>query len=148
MSDVFLRNFMEAAKKITHAERCMVVNTDLELLEMINVDRAMVESTAFGEFALECLREAIKSDEVVITNNVITDPSDAPTTNTNFANLRVVVALPLVGHGAVYLDQHIRNGIIPRQMIERLMRLATHVRENNLEDSSSAELVQLFQTLN
>ena len=139
---------MEAAKKITHAERCMVVNTDLELLEMINVDRAMVESTAFGEFALECLREAIKSDEVVITNNVITDPSDAPTTNTNFANLRVVVALPLVGHGAVYLDQHIRNGIIPRQMIERLMRMANHVRENNLENSSSSELVQLFQTLN
>ena len=147
MSDVFLLNFMEAAKKITRAERCMVVNTELKLLEAVNVDRAMVESTAFGEFALECLRKALQKNEVIITNNVITDPSDAPTTNTNFSNLRVIVALPLAGHGALYLDQHIRNGIIPRQMIERLMQLAQYVLENNLEDSSDSELHDLFQNL-
>ena len=147
MNKTFLTNFMEVAKKITHAERCIVVATDLELLNTINIDRAMVESTAFGEFVMECLREAIQSEDVVITNNVITDPSDAPTTNTNFANLRVVVALPLVGHGAVYLDQHIRSGIIPKQMTERLMRLATYVIDNNLEDSTVAELYKLYQDI-
>ena len=147
MSNTFMNNFMEAARKITHAERCMVVDTDLKLLDTINIDRAMIESTAFGEFALNCLREAIASHDVVVTNNVITDPSDAPTTNTNFANLRVVVAVPLEGYGAIYLDQHIRSGIIPKQMIERIMKLANHVLENKLESKSANELYQIYQTI-
>lgn len=147
MSDVFLKNFMNAAKQITRAERCLVVDTALRSIAMDNVDRAMVEATAFGEFALNCLRRAIATNEVIITNNVITDPSEAPTTNTNFANLRVIVAVPLKGHGALYLDQHIRNGVIPRQTVERLMQLAQYVLEHKFYDRSASELVQLYQEL-
>lgn len=148
MNETFLENFMRVAKKITHAERCLVVNADLEILSMSNVDEAEIESADFNELAMECLREALDTGEAVITNNVITDPSEAPTTNTNFANLRVVVALPLAGHGAVYLDQHIRNGIIPRQMIERLMRLAAYVLDNQQENCSETELTKLYQQIN
>jgi len=123
------------------------VDEDLKLLHVSQIDRAMVEATAFGEFALECLREAIKSKDVVITNNVITDPSDAPTTNTNFANLRVVVALPLVNYGAIYLDQHISKGIIPKQMVERMMQLITYVIDNNLQQSTVDELYQMYHDM-
>jgi len=147
MNENFLKNFMIAAKKITHAERCMVVDTDLKLRDTINIDRAMIESTAFGEFAMECLREALKSDDVVITNNIITDPSDAPTTNTNFANLRVVVAMPLKGYGALYLDQHIRSGIIPKQMVDRLMRLANHLIDGDRDDNSSDDIYDSYQDI-
>lgn len=147
MSDVFLKNFMNAAKQITHAERCMVVNTELQPVATENVDLAMIETTAFGEFALECLRKSMSTNEVVITNNVITDPSDAPTTNTNFANLRVIVAVPLKGSGALYLDQHIRNGVIARQTVERLMQLAQYLVSSAYYDKSTSEMVQFYQQL-
>ena len=145
MDSTFLSNFLKVAKRITHAERCMVVDTNLKVLDSINIDQAMIETSAFGEFAMECLREALDTGDAVITNNVITDPSDAPTTNTNFSNLRVVVALPIKDQGAVYLDQHIRNGIIPKQMIERIMRLISYIQENKLEDKDESELYDLYQ---
>jgi hypothetical protein len=147
MNDSFVKNFMYTAKKVTHTERCIAVDRNLEPIAMVNVDRAMLETTAFGEFAMECLREARDNNDVVITNNVITDPSEAPTTNTNFANLRVVVVMPVGNYGIIYLDQHIRKGVIPKQMIERLKRLAEHIIENNLEKGTTEEFYEMFQTV-
>lgn len=147
MSETFLENLMFAAKKITHAERCLVVNNDMEVLNAVNLEQQVIESEAFGTFALECVREAINTGKPVITNNIITDPSEAPTTNTNFANLRVVVAVPVAGHGAIYLDQHIRNGIIPKQMIDRLMGLVEQLLNTKQETHTEAEIIEMYQQL-
>lgn len=147
MSETFLENLMYAAKKITHAERCLVVNNEMQVIDAVNLTQETIESEEFGEFALGCLRDALNTGKPVITNNVITDPSEAPTTNTNFANLRVVVAVPVIGHGAIYLDQHIRNGIIPKQMIDRLMGLVTHLLETRQVSRSEAEMVAMYQQM-
>lgn len=143
----FLGNFMRAAQKITHAERCMVVDANLKVMETVNIDPATLEAPEFMDFAMECLREACETKEAVITNNVITDPSEAPTTNTNFANLRVVVALPIAGHGGIYMDQHIRNGIMPKEMVDRIMRLAEELMQTGQESLSPAEMTRMYQEM-
>lgn len=147
MSNTFLVNLMNAAKKITHAERCLAVDTNLQVINAVNLEQSDISSQDFGSFAMDCLRDALSTGKPIITNNIITDPSEAPTTNTNFANLRVVVAVPIVGHGAIYLDQHIRNGIIPKQMIDRLMRLVDHLLATQQEHRSDAEMVVLYQQM-
>ena len=147
MSNTFIENFMLAAQKVSHAERCLVVDPQLQLLNTLNVSDKELQSAEFNNLAMECLRQAWESGEALITNNVIPDPSDAPTTNTNFANLRVIVALPIVGHGAIYMDQHIRNGIIPKQMVDQLMRLAEILMQKHQEALSVSEMVQQYQAL-
>ncbi|HEX2619404.1 MAG TPA: hypothetical protein VHL11_04630, partial [Phototrophicaceae bacterium] len=68
-------------------------------------------------------------------------------TNTNFANLRVVVCIPVKGHGAVYLDQHIRNGIIPRDMIDRLTEVVFNIQKNQQEDASEEQILTLYEKM-
>jgi len=147
MNETFLENLMHAAKKITHAERCMVVDDDLQVISMVNLDQETIESDKFNDFASATLREAMDKNEAIITNNVITDVSEAPTTNTNFTNLRVVVAVPVERQGAIYLDQHIRNGVIPKPMIDRFMGLVNHLLTNGMETLSSTEMVKMFQKI-
>lgn len=147
MNETFLENLMLTAKKITHAERCMAVDDDLQVISMVNIDQETIESDQFNDFASMTLRDAMNKNEAIITNNVITDVSEAPTTNTNFANLRVVVAVPVAGHGAIYLDQHIRQGVIPKPMIERLQNLVKYLMQNQLESISDSEMLKLFQQI-
>ena len=111
MSDSFLSTFMQVAKEITRAERCMSVTPDLSVVEIDNLDVNVLESDEFQELATNCLSKALETNSAVLTNNIITDPSQAPVTNTNFTDLRVIVAIPIKGTGAIYLDQHIRNGM-------------------------------------
>ncbi|GAB4523248.1 MAG: hypothetical protein OHK0046_36710 [Anaerolineae bacterium] len=147
MDASFLQNFMRAAQKITHAERCLVVDVNLNIVEVVNVDESTLQSPEFIDFAMQCLREAWETGDPILTNNVVTNPSDAPTTNTNFANLRVIVAMPIAGHGVIYLDQHIRNGVMPKQMIDRLMSLAGYLMSHDMEGLSPAEMAQTYQQL-
>lgn len=147
MSTSFLEIFLYAARSITQAERGMAVDKDMQVLGTVNLDRTVMESPTFSDFANTCLRQAMQEGSAVITNNTITNPSEAPTTNTNFADLRVVVALPVVDYGAIYLDQHIRDGIVDRATVEKLMRLADHVREQGGEDHTEDQLVELYKQL-
>jgi hypothetical protein len=62
----------------------------------------------------------MKTNQPVLTNNIITDPAQAPITNTTFTDLRVIVAIPVDGVGAIYLDQHIRNGMFQRDTIDKI----------------------------
>ncbi|MDX1993292.1 MAG: hypothetical protein SF029_12945 [bacterium] len=151
MDEQFLENFMKAARQITKAERSMVVDIDLDVLATANLEASVLESPQFANFANAVLRQAVESNGIVITNNIITDPSDAPDTNTNFSDLRVIVTLPLEGHGALYLDQHIRHGIIPRDVIERLVCLVKEVFPNDGAHNADArvpsetELIELYE---
>lgn len=145
MSDSFLTRFFHVAQKVTEADRGLAVNSALEVLDKVNVDEKTLADQAFMDFSQTWLRRAIEGGETIITNNIITDPSQAPTTNTNFANLRVVVCIPMSEHGAVYLDQHIRNGIIPREVIDRLSKVAGKLLENPQPDITEAEIMAVYE---
>ena len=147
MHEQFLQNLLQAARQVTQAERGMAVNQDLDVLKAINLEQSVMQSSDFSELANNCLRQAIETGEAVITNNVITDPSEAPTTNTNFADLRVIIALPVAESGAVYLDKPIRDGVIPKKTTEKLMDLVNYSLANGREDSSDSELVEIFEQL-
>lgn len=140
MSNHFLVNFMYAAKTITKAQRGMAVDADLQLLDTINLSQDIINSNLFQEVASNNLNRALQKGEAIITNNMITDPSQAPVTNTNFADLRVVIIIPVDGYGAVYLDQPLRYGIIARSVIDKLVRLAMFILENQLEDGSPEQI--------
>ena len=147
MNEQFLQNLLQVAKQVTQAERGIAVNLNLDVLKAINLEKSIMQSSEFSEFANSCLRQAIDTSEAVITNNIITDPSQAPTTNTNFADLRVIVALPVTESGAVYLDKPIRDGVIPKKTTEKLMKLISYVLENGRENSDNAELAEIFEQL-
>lgn len=147
MGDNFLSKLMRVAKQITRAERAMAVDLDSNVLDTLNIELGVLNSEHFQEVAMHALRRAMDRGEPVITNNIITDPAQAPVTNTNFTDLRVVVVIPVQGMGAVYLDQHIRYGIIPRQTIEKLMRLTVQVLANQQEEFDDADLTALYQQL-
>lgn len=146
MSETMLEQFLHAARSITGAERGLVVDTDLHILHTINVEPALVSAGDFIESANRVLQEAITQHSPRITNNVITDVSQAPTTNTNFANLRVIVAIPVGEQGAVYLEKHISKGVIDRQTVDKLMRLADEtVNDGQAHDEDS--LLQKYHGL-
>lgn len=120
---------MQITKEITNAERGMTVTHDLTVVDIENLSIDTINDETFQEVALKCLSQAIETNQSVLTNNIITDPSQAPVTNTNFTDLRIIVAIPVKGEGAVYLDQHIRNGMFQRDTIDKINRMVAHVIE-------------------
>ncbi|NWF70629.1 MAG: hypothetical protein HXY40_16205 [Chloroflexi bacterium] len=148
MSDHFLSALMRTAKDITQAERALAVDVDLNVLETLNLDTPTLNSAHFQEVATGALRRGLDNNEAIITNNIITDPAQAPVTNTNFTDLRVVVVIPVKGRGAVYLDQHIRHGIIPRQTIDKLMRLVRQVMSSAESEPGAEALHTMYQQMN
>lgn len=146
MSNPILEHFLLAARNITGAERGLVVDTGLHILQTVNLEPAVVASTEFIESATRVLQDAMAQGEPIVTNNVITDPAQAPTTNTNFANLRVIVAIPVEGLGAIYLEKHINKGVIDRETVQKLMRLADEARQDN-QTHSEDSLVEKFATM-
>jgi hypothetical protein len=147
MSRIFLENFMYAARKITSAECGLAVDAQLKPVVFVDPEHDDADPATLGQFALDCLRQAMTSGEAIITNNVITDPAEAPSTNTSFTDLKVVVALPVAHLGAIYLDRHIRKGIIPKQMVDRLMWLVSYSLGAKREDCSEAELIEMYEQI-
>jgi hypothetical protein len=141
----FLEIFLRTAKRITKAERGFAVDRDLNALWYANIDAETVDDPAFSGLAFQTLQQALETGDAIVTNNMVADPAQAPQTNTNFANLMVVVALPVGKYGAVYLDQHIRNGIIAKHTTDRLVRLANQALDKGQVDISEDELVALFE---
>jgi hypothetical protein len=145
MSANFLSNFMRVALQTTGAERGLAVDTRLSIIDMYEIDQAEILSDDFQ--GLQILRHALDTGQPVITNNAVVDPALAPVTNTNFSNLRVIVVIPVIGHGGVYLDQSIRLGIIPKETVERLMGLANHAIQHDQMNSTEAQLSDLYQRM-
>jgi hypothetical protein len=146
MSADFLVNFLQVAKTITGVERGMAVDQNLNVLHRINLDEETLKTPRFSVLANSTLRRAMESNDAILTNNVVTNPSEAPLTNTSFSDLRVIVAIPLGKAGAVYLDQHIRQGVISREMIEDLHNLGKQALDQGAA-SSTEELLQMYQAL-
>jgi hypothetical protein len=120
MSDIILSAIVRFAKEVTRAERGMSVDVDSSILDFIGLTNDTIETPVFWDAAASSLTRAMKTNQPVLTNNIITDPAQAPITNTTFTDLRVIVAIPVDGVGAIYLDQHIRNGMFQRDTIDKI----------------------------
>jgi hypothetical protein len=57
----------------------------------------------------------------------------------------VVIAIPLAGHGAVYLDQPLRSGMIAKEIVEKLMALADDIIQQHNTDLSTPDLVARYE---
>jgi hypothetical protein len=147
MSENFLTTFMQVAQTITQAERGLVVDTQLNVVETFNLTQAEIETEAFAQVAQPNLQQALENGEVIITNNLIGDASQAPTTNTSFTNLRAVIVLPIPSYGALYLDRPIRSGMISRAVIDKLEQVAVTLVENNQENSNAAQMQTMYESL-
>src|SRR5512145_423782 len=143
MSGNFLTNFMRLALQKTGAERALAAAGDLSIVATQNLEQADLMSSQFT--GIEVIRRALDNGEPIITNNAVMDPNLAPVTNTNFSNLRVVVVIPVEEYGAIYLDQHIRRGVIPRDVVRRLWSLAMQLAANGQMDISEEDLDALYQ---
>lgn len=144
----FLTTFMEFARDITGAERSLAMDADLNIVGRIDISPELLKQQSFIMMARQIIKQSLRLKSGVLTNNLFQDPSDAPTTNTNFSNLRVVVAIPIIDHGGIYLDQHIRQGVIAREDIDRLTAFAGYLVESNRTDITAEELSQLYDALN
>lgn len=143
MSDNFLTTLMEFALQKTGAERALAVDTGMNVLGAINLDDEAMQARDFN--AMDCVRRALNNGEPLITNNAVIDPNQAPITNTQFRNLRLVIVIPVAGFGAVYLDQTISKGVISKETVNRLMTLAADTAGN--ETVSMDDLAGYYQTL-
>lgn len=145
MSIGFLNNFMHFAYITTDSERAIALDLEMNIHDSVNVDDALLQKEDFADLLRSSIDEAITTDDIVVTNNLITDPEDAPKTNVHLHELRMVVALPLQGYGAIYLDKRIRQGIYPRDLVERLNDFARYLIENNKTDLTTTEFDSLFE---
>lgn len=145
MSIGFLNNFMHFAYTTTDSERAIALDLEMNIHDSVNVDDALLQKEDFADLLRSSIDEAINTDDIVVTNNLITDPEDAPKTNVHLHELRMVVALSLQGYGAIYLDKRIRQGIYPRDLVERLHDFARYLIENNKTDLTTTEFDSLFE---
>ncbi len=144
MNDSFLSRYLRLALKVTGAERGFAVDPALRLISQIQLDDQTLQSPEFMSFATTWLTRALEDRKAVITNNIITDLSKAPKTNTSFSNLRSVVCIPVGDCGALYLDRHIRTGVIPREVIDRLYEMPLQLTPENMENESEEALLERY----
>lgn len=140
----FLANFMQFALKVTGAQRALAVDSALNAISAAGVDDKVLGSNSFNEFAAQVLSDALSTNAAVITNNIITDPSQAPKTNTSFSDLRIVVAFPVAELGAVYLDRPVKMGVISREQIDRLITFSRQLVASGQTHLSIEDMMQRY----
>jgi hypothetical protein len=145
MSESFLSNFMHVTLQITGAERALAVDQDLAIIDMVNLEQSDVLADNF--IGIDVIQKALASGEAIVTNNAVSSASAAPNTNTNFSNLRLVVVIPAAGYGAVYVDQLMRKGVIPKDKINRLMVLGEQIAQSGQLELSADEMDERYQQM-
>lgn len=142
---MFLDNVMQVVKAIAKADRGLAVDEEMNLVSLDNLTEEEVNAPSFSSFAIPNLKESIEKGEAIISNNVIADLSDAPTTNTNFANLRMIVTLPIAEYGAIYIDQSVRRGVIKKETVAQLMELVQYLLDNKMEQATADEMYAVYE---
>jgi len=132
---------MQIAIQQTGADRAMVCDTHLAVVGSVNLE----QSEILSERLTDVVQRAITSGQPVITNNAIKDAADAPHTKTNFENLRGVVVIPVVGVGALYLDRPLKQGIIAKNTVNRLMKVAEQAAKDDPTETTADKLGELYQ---
>jgi hypothetical protein len=140
-----LTNFMRLCVQKTGAERALALDTDLAIVASHQLDQGnLLDSNFVG---IEAARQALDTSEVVITNNVSKDTATAPTTNTTFRDLRFIVVIPVGELGAIYLDQSMRLGAIPRAAVLNLSGLATVIASQHESSMSQDQIEAMYEAL-
>ena len=147
MSDHLLTKFLHLSQEITHAERLLAVDADMKVVDRIDLSDEELDSPEFTKIAEPNLKQAFAKGEVIVTNNLIADEVQAPNTNTNFSELRIVVLFPVANVGAIYMDKRIRSGMIARESVDKLAALATRIVDGGQEDSSEEQMLGWFRNL-
>lgn len=145
MSNAYLANFLQLAKRIVKAERGLAVNSDATIITMSDLDEADLNAGDMMLLVKQIVGDALSTNEAILGNNIIRDPSKAPNTNTAFRNLRLVVAIPVGGLGAIYMDRQVRDGVMQREDIEQLQRFGAYLVEQNLLDLSVEDMFLRYQ---
>jgi hypothetical protein len=143
----FLNNFMRAAYTITEAERCIAFDNNMMMQDRLNINDEELQKQSFSDLISAWVEQAIEAGEPIIANNLITDPSEAPKTNVHLKDLRMVVAIPVAGHGAIYLDQPIRKGVFERDMVNKITQLAHDLVKSGNTDLSEDDMTDMYKEL-
>ena len=141
MNTSLLASLMQIAIQQTGADRAMVCDTHLAVVGSVNLEPAEILS----ERVTDAIQKAISSGQPVITNNAVKDATTAPLTKTNFDNLRGVVVIPVVGVGALYLDRPLKQGIIAKNTVNRLMKVAEQAAQDGHTETTADQLGDLYQ---
>ncbi len=141
MNTSLLASLMQIAIQQTGADRAMVCDTHLAIVDSVNLEQADMLS----EHLTDIIQKAIASGQPLITNNAVRDAANAPLTKTNFDNLRGVVVIPVAGVGALYLDRPLKQGIIAKNTVNRLMKVAEQAAKDNSSETTAAKLGELYQ---
>lgn len=136
-----LASFMQIAIQQTGADRAMVCDTHLAVVGSVNLEQADILS----ERLTEVVQKAITTGQPVITNNAVKDAANAPLTKTNFDNLRGIVVIPVVGVGALYLDRPLKQGIIAKNTVLRLMKVGEEAAKDGQTETTADKLGELYQ---
>ena len=136
-----LASLMQIAIQQTRADRAMVCDTHLAVVGSLNLEQTDILS----ERLTDVVQKAITTGQPVITNNAVKDAANAPLTKTNFDNLRGVVVIPVVGVGALYLDRPLKQGIIAKNTVLRLMKVAEQAAKSDQTETTADKLGELYQ---
>lgn len=127
MNADFIQQFVLFSRDSLAADRCMVFDHTLTLIQQINIDPATQRDERFNTLARTVAQEALDSQAAVITNNARMILTDTPDTNVHIHTLRMIVALPLLNCGVIYYDKLSRQGIFSRQKVDQLTAFAQHI---------------------
>lgn len=143
MNASFLTSLMQVAVHETGADRALVCDTKLAIVASVKLKQDAVLS----EQLTDHLHKAIVTGEPIITNNAVKEPEKAPNTKTSYDNLRGVVVIPVPGHGALYLDRPLKQGIISKAVVNKLVKLARQTGQNVPSETTESSLQELYQQI-
>ncbi|MDQ7035883.1 MAG: hypothetical protein Q9P01_13935 [Anaerolineae bacterium] len=125
----------------------MAFDTDLKMLDSLNITDEDMEKQRFADLVSLWVEQAIEDSKAVIANNLITDSSKAPKTNIHLKDLRMVVAIPIEGYGAIYLDQAIRKGVFERVVVDKITQLANHLAQSGETGLSEDDMIEMYNEM-
>lgn len=111
----------------TRVDRAYAFDTEGKLVEHAVLDSQITAEPDISEYMHSLVKRALTNGQLVLSNNTFIDPTDAPNTNTSIKNLRIYVVLPIRGIGALFLDQPIGSGIVPRPTIDRMYAMCQRI---------------------
>jgi hypothetical protein len=140
----FMKHLMHFALTVSDAERAVAFDAENRVLAYENISEEDIYAPTFSGF--QNVAQALAANEQPhITNNMILEPNLAPTTNTNFANLRLVVVFPLGEYGSVYIDQHVRRGVVDKARVHRIQTLMSMWIASGSTDLVQADMIAAFE---
>lgn len=135
MSESVLTRLVRFAIGETRVDRAYAFDSEGTLVEHAVLDSHSTAKPDISEYMHSLVRRALSSGQLVLSNNTFIDPTEAPSTNTSIKNLRIYVVLPIRGIGALFLDQPIGSGIVPRPTIDRMYAMCQRIADREAPDS-------------